>query len=95
MTTKKVSTKLPAQGKADERTAEIQRQMRASEITDLAELIEAVLHHPHTPRGFRQDVREALSEVFNRLDNNDEVTDSAEYIGLLFKQYAAETGGAR
>jgi hypothetical protein len=63
MTTKKCSTKRPAKGKAHEHADEIQRQMRESEIKDLAELIEAVLHHPHTPRSLFNAVTRTAATI--------------------------------
>jgi hypothetical protein len=93
MTTKKKAQGTPKGKAGAERRDELQRQMRAGEIKDLAEIIEAVLFHPDTPATLRQHIRYGLSEVFNDLKNNDRVTDSADHIALLLTQHAEESKG--
>ncbi|MFL6332045.1 MAG: hypothetical protein ACJ754_01730 [Pyrinomonadaceae bacterium] len=68
----------------------------AADLENLALLLAGVLAHPATPDALRQHIRYGLSEVFNNLDNNEAVTDSAEYITLLFAQHAEQSeGGAK
>lgn len=60
-------------------------------IDNLPALVAAVLSHPDCPAVLRSHMRYGLSEVFNELEA-DSLTDSAEYLALLFEKHAE--GGA-
>ncbi len=66
-----------------------------ADLEYLALMLSGILAHPALPPELRQHIRYGISEVFNDLDDNERVTDSAEYLSLLFTQHAEQRGGAK
>jgi hypothetical protein len=84
MTTKKVSTKRPAKGKA----------AQAIDALDLPGLLSAVMKHPDTPTLVYNALGDALTGMGNHIDYN-----TPEMVGRALAAYAAaeakRKGGAK
>jgi hypothetical protein len=68
-----------------------------AEVENLALMLAGVIAHPAIPPALRQHIREGVTELFNGLghhpDAQNNVTDSPEYLTLLFMQHAERSEG--